>query len=220
MIRSCRSGIQYVLGAKVENPAESAWRFVGFVTAALVAVVVYQWVYVEATVRRTVAQSGFSGQRVISEYVSSPLREIAIGEDDPRLGPDDARMRLVIFSSFQCPSCRKIGNEINYLREHFGDSVQFVFKHFPLSTTCNSKVTSDKHPRSCQMAWAAEAGPAAGQVLAVSRQSLRHGSPLFRKDDPFDRRRDRPEHRNSSTPTAPRTKSSKRSPPTFKWEST
>lgn len=69
-----------------------------------------------------------------------------------RLGPVDAPLKLVVFSSFQCPSCRELAKEFPYLTRHFGAELTIVFKHYPLSTACNPVTRRDHHPRACQAA--------------------------------------------------------------------
>jgi protein-disulfide isomerase len=66
-------------------------------------------------------------------------------------------VRLVVFSSFQCPWCQVFAPSVHYLNERFGDSLTVVFKNYPLGKACNPAMRVDMQPRACAAAWAAEA---------------------------------------------------------------
>ena len=73
---------------------------VGFVTVALVAIVLYQWVLVESERRVAAPATALNPQQVLAAYASTPKQDVPIDARDPRLGPADAPVRLVVFSSF------------------------------------------------------------------------------------------------------------------------
>ncbi len=57
-----------------------------------------------------------------------------INEDDWVIGADDASLTIVIYDDFQCPACVSTYNSLNtWLGENL-DDVQFVFRHFPLTS--------------------------------------------------------------------------------------
>ena len=51
----------------------------------------------------------------------------------PKLGPDTAKIQIVEFSDFQCPFCKRVGPTLKQVRQEYGDQVQIVWKHMPLS---------------------------------------------------------------------------------------
>jgi len=74
-----------------------------------------------------------------------------------REGPESAAIRIVIFSDYQCPDCRRIENQVQQvLREQ--EDVSFSAKHFPMCTSCNA-IAPNLHPNAC---WAARLAEAAG----------------------------------------------------------
>ena len=58
--------------------------------------------------------------------------EVDIGSS-PAKGPDSAPVKIVEWSDFQCPFCRRAGPTLAQIEEEYGDKVQIVFKHMPLS---------------------------------------------------------------------------------------
>ena len=157
LLQDLRNGGKYVRGGRTDAPREARWKTVGFVTTALVAVVLYQWVLVESERRVHAADGAFDPAQALAAYASTPRQDIPLDPDDPRIGSSDAPVRLVVFSSFQCPGCRAFAQEMRHLADRYVDELTITFKHFPLETACNAAASFDKHPRSCEAAWAAEA---------------------------------------------------------------
>lgn len=54
-------------------------------------------------------------------------------EDDPALGPADAKLTIIQFADFECPFSREVYTTIRSLMSEFGgQSVRFVFRDMPL----------------------------------------------------------------------------------------
>ncbi|MET0544535.1 MAG: DsbA family protein [Variovorax sp.] len=51
---------------------------------------------------------------------------------DHARGPASARVTLIEYGDFECPSCRQAQSALKIMLAHFGDQVRFVFRHFPL----------------------------------------------------------------------------------------
>lgn len=80
-----------------------------------------------------------------------------------RWGPERAKIRLVLFTSYQCPDCRRIEADIDKLRRTNSD-VAVSIKHFPFNTDCNPCVSQTTQPNAC---WAARAAEAAGMLYGT-----------------------------------------------------
>lgn len=52
---------------------------------------------------------------------------------DPFLGPENAKVVMVVFSDFQCPHCARLGPLFEQVLEKYPDNVKIVYKNFPLS---------------------------------------------------------------------------------------
>jgi protein-disulfide isomerase/thiol-disulfide isomerase/thioredoxin/uncharacterized membrane protein len=82
---------------------------------------------------------------------------IPIQEDDAVFGPPDAKVTIVEFADFQCGYCKKLFYALKPMKEKYkNDSVRFVFKHFPMGTSCNSTIKNNRHRYACDASFAAE----------------------------------------------------------------
>lgn len=77
-----------------------------------------------------------------------------------RLGPEKARVRIVMITDYQCPDCKRIeGEVIKWVKANDKD-VSLSIKHFPMCSACNPNFKDyNMHPNAC---WAARAAEAAG----------------------------------------------------------
>jgi len=94
------------------------WRWLGRIAILLLVLVV--------------ALGVFIGYRLWGPVV--PGGELAGLSEDNTQGPADARVRIVEFSDFGCPACRRwhrsgIRQQIMAM---FGDDVSFTYRHFPV----------------------------------------------------------------------------------------
>lgn len=75
-----------------------------------------------------------------------------------RLGPEEAPIRIVMITDYQCSDCQRFENEAHALVKGRND-VSLSVKHFPFCRQCNPYVKRDLHPNAC---WAARAAEATG----------------------------------------------------------
>ena len=73
---------------------------------------------------------------------------------DHSLGSEHARVTLVEYGDFECPSCRMAAQTPKLLLDRFPNKIRFIFRHFPLV---------EAHPHALMAAESSEA--AAGQGL-------------------------------------------------------
>lgn len=118
-------------------------------------------------------------EELFAAYLNSKTYEIPFDSLSPRIGPVDAPVKLVVFSSFQCPACKLFSGTTHMLQQEFGDSLSIVFKHFPLSSSCNPVVIEDMQPQSC-------AGAAASIAAQQQQKFWEYHDELFRTDLNFD----------------------------------
>ncbi len=98
-------------------------------------------------------------QHTLLAWNLSPVLQIPT-EGDPVRGPATAPHTMVIFSDFQCPTCARfestVSERIMPLAARTG-GLRIIFKHWPISTSCNKYANFDLHPLACQASVAAEA---------------------------------------------------------------
>lgn len=103
-------------------------------------------------------------QHTYTAWALSPELRINT-EDRPVRGPENARHTIVLFSDFQCPSCKlfenTVTNRIIPMAERFG-GVRVIFKHWPICKDCNPELNTNLHPNACAAALAAEAARIVG----------------------------------------------------------
>lgn len=73
---------------------------------------------------------------------------------DHSLGSTQARIKLIEYGDYQCPQCAAAHQVVQALLAEFGEQVQFVFRHFPLT---------DVHQYAQNAAEAAEAAGSQGK---------------------------------------------------------
>ncbi|HEU4507306.1 MAG TPA: DsbA family protein [Pyrinomonadaceae bacterium] len=58
---------------------------------------------------------------------------LPVGKRDHILGPEDAPVTLVEYGDYECPYCGAAHSILKEVQRVMGDSVRFVFRHFPLT---------------------------------------------------------------------------------------
>lgn len=87
------------------------------------------------------------------------------------LGPQQARVRVVMFTNPICPFCRTVEREIVDLVERRED-VSLSVKQYPLNGACNPLGGAMSHPGSCEAAYYQEAAGLLGGADAFWAMSL------------------------------------------------
>jgi protein-disulfide isomerase len=83
-----------------------------------------------------------------------PSLAVAAGPTDHVQGAEHARVTVVEYGDFECPSCKVAATTPTLLMERFPNQVRFVFRHFPVV---------EAHPHAMLAAEASEAAAAQGK---------------------------------------------------------
>jgi len=98
-----------------------------------------------------------------------------------RLGPEMAVVRVVVFTDYQCPDCKRLESDMSAMVK--ADArMSLSIKHFPLSKVCNPHIQQEIHPDAC---WAARAAEVAG-MLGGNDAFWRMSEWLFERNGSFD----------------------------------
>jgi protein-disulfide isomerase len=117
-------------------------------------------------------------RKASDEYRAAHPFQIPILRDDATLGSSSAPVRLVVFSSFQCPACRTFAGVAHRLNQQFPNAMQIIFKNYPLGKQCNPDLVREMQPRACAAAFAAEAANRQGEFWQYHDGIFLHSSLL------------------------------------------
>jgi protein-disulfide isomerase/uncharacterized membrane protein len=113
------------------------------------------------------AVAGFAGSQFFSKSITENDRERLVKikknlsqqkprvvevQNRPVMGAADADVTVVEFSDFLCPYCSKASQYIKLAEAATPDTARFVFRHFPLDKSCNSRMRANPHPGACLLA--------------------------------------------------------------------
>lgn len=65
----------------------------------------------------------------VGKYLQAPT----VATEDTQVGSAESKVKVVLFSDYQCPFCKALHPTIKKVLEQYGDRILFVFKHLPLS---------------------------------------------------------------------------------------
>lgn len=97
---------------------------------------------------------------------------VPINALDHIAGPREARVAMVEYGDFECPSCAQSANALRIVRQRFEPDVCLVFRHYPLT---------EIHPHAMLAAQAAEAAAAQGRFWPMHDLLFRHELHLGRE---------------------------------------
>lgn len=79
-------------------------------------------------------------------------------DDDPSLGPKDAKLTIVEFADFQCPYCKQESDVVRALAAKYSDRVRIIIRDFPIV---------ELHPEALYAAEAAGCAEAQGKFWSM-----------------------------------------------------
>lgn len=127
----------------------------GIFMILVIAIALYQWAYIiEQSLEIDSLQ--LNEQGIVGDLQRQKRVEIPIDSTDAILGDPNSTLKVVIFSDFQCPSCRSLARELMRMSPLFDQRAALVFKNLPLGKDCNPALEEDIHPKACLYARAAE----------------------------------------------------------------
>ncbi len=85
-------------------------------------------------------------------WKKQPIKNIEFKAGDGTMGNPASRVRITVFSDFECPHCRKAAFTLSSALHPMKDRVFLVFKHFPLDSSCNSLLQYQLHQHACELA--------------------------------------------------------------------
>jgi protein-disulfide isomerase len=89
------------------------------------------------------------------------------------LGSEHARVTLIEYGDFECPSCKVAATTPKLLLERYPNKIRFIFRHFPLQ---------DAHPHAVTAAEVAEAAAGQGKFWSMHDVLFQNQAHLKDKD--------------------------------------
>ena len=71
--------------------------------------------------------------------LTSEQQAILVQGPVPAFGPENAKVKIVEFSDFECPFCSKAAAAVHQIRQKYEKDVRFVFRQFPLEMHRNAR---------------------------------------------------------------------------------
>ncbi|MDH4468168.1 MAG: thioredoxin domain-containing protein [Bacteriovoracaceae bacterium] len=102
-------------------------------------------------------------KKIINEYMSLPKLEPLKFESPYYLSElvsdPSAKVKISIFSDFQCPHCKRVAKEMDLIIRRFKNQIAINYYFFPLDSACNPQINSAMHPFACRAAMIAACDP-------------------------------------------------------------
>ena len=105
-------------------------------------------------------------QQFFVTWKDLPQRKLPVSLNDGTWGDPNSPVQIVEFSDFECPFCRKAAFTIHTTLKLFENRVFFVFKNFPLDSSCNPNLPYQLHAHACKLARLAACAQTRGKFWA------------------------------------------------------
>jgi protein-disulfide isomerase len=69
---------------------------------------------------------------------------LTVQSTDHKKGLEGSSVYLIEYADFQCPSCAAVNPVTNQMALEFGDQIEFVFRHFPLTSIHQNAMASHR----------------------------------------------------------------------------
>ncbi len=100
---------------------------------------------------RSVSAAGLPAQWRNPPFRQQPVRDVNL-DGVPFRGADDAPVKIVTFSDFLCPSCRRFALAYDqYAEGATGPHVSLYYRAYPLDGTCAQHIPGTPHPGACHV---------------------------------------------------------------------
>jgi protein-disulfide isomerase/uncharacterized membrane protein len=127
-------------------------------THVIIIAVVYGIAWLGIAVYQTKGMAGFKkvdADKEVRNFYAQSAYPIEVSPHWAVWGNPDAKVKLIEFSEFQCPFCRRASFTVKPFLQQFRKDVALYFVNFPLDNACNPLLDRPMHPDSCYFAKAA-----------------------------------------------------------------
>lgn len=123
------------------------------------------------------ATAGGASNDAYAQLMELPHGPLTLDGTEPVLGDPNAPYTVVEFADYQCPACATVTPMMHELVAR-NPNIKVLFKHYPLSSICNSSMDREFHKDSCRAAGAAECARQQGRFWDLTHLMMKNQSDL------------------------------------------
>jgi protein-disulfide isomerase/uncharacterized membrane protein len=105
------------------------------------------------------AQAAISTDVIKQFYTLANLGSPGIASEFKITNVPNAPIKMVIFSDFECPSCKALSEQIPKLMSRYEGKIDIQYFFYPLDNSCNPSMERPLHQYACKAAYAASCMP-------------------------------------------------------------
>lgn len=101
-------------------------------------------------------------QDLIKQYYSLPnLGNPTVVSDFKIASVNEAPIKMVIFSDFECPACKALSDLVSKIATRYEGKIDIQYFYYPLDNSCNPSIDRPMHQYACKAAYASSCMPVA-----------------------------------------------------------
>ena len=168
------SGVALLLFFNKSSSFKPSWGYLATFTVVTLAISAVIKINVESKVK---AQSDVAGD-LIKQYYSLPdLGAPKIASEFKIATAENAPIKMVIFSDFECPACKALSELVPQIASRYEGKIDIQYFYYPLDNSCNPGMEKPLHRYACKAAYAASCMPA--QNFAKVHDEIFHNQDKF-----------------------------------------
>lgn len=126
---------------------------------------------------KTKAQSAVAGDLINQFYSLPDLGTPKIASEFKIASAENAPIKMVIFSDFECPACKALSDVVPLLVTRYAGKIDIQYFYYPLDSSCNPSMDRPLHQYACKAAYATTCMPTAD--FAKAHDEIFHNQDKF-----------------------------------------
>lgn len=118
------------------------------------------------------AESRTAIQEFLTSHAQQERKELTINPYDGTKGNPNAKVTIVEWADFECPHCKQAAFYMQDIVQRYYDHVYMAFRNYPLGKPCNTEVSRNMHPMSCEAAWGTQCARREGVFFDFHNQAF------------------------------------------------
>ena len=186
IVTALQEGVKSIVAVLKISPEVSAKSLLSITAITSILLILYspvsplllKWTTPLPKEHGTQAPEHRSDEEILALWKSQAVRELsvrrgALADADFIQGSEFAPVTLVEYSDFECPFCQVFSEELEKILEiyekQYPNKIRFVFKNFPLDSSCNRAIKGSAHQHACQAAEFARCAGEQGKFQSATK---------------------------------------------------